>query len=445
MKKLLFAISIFLLTTGAFAQGNDKDKDSLPNGQPFQNIQDQVDATNAAIEATTSAQAAAVDALEAADAALQARDDLLLQGLDATNAAQAAAVSALEATDAALQARDDVLQSGIEATDAAQAAAVSALQAADTTLQARDDFLQEQIDFINLTLTEQMAIIDARFTELEERIASVAAESEDGDNLILSKIDLLVFAVETLDGRADAVDLYQIYQDELINTLDMRVNGLDQSTTANQIYALQQYQLLAGNISAARSRADMAYNLASSAQGTANSARNSANNAQYTANSALSRANSAYSLASNNSNYSNLSNRLSTVENKINTLDNALSAKCAYGYYMAGVSSSGQIVCREALDRVTISKNMTRTKVCIEDTFLGCIDYDHWQYGYAYCPAGMRAFGSSYSGVPGGVRTATYTNSYAYVRSNNTNGYQDDVGIVTVYCSTYPLNERIGY
>ena len=54
MRKLLLSSILVLSVSGAYAQDNKNEK--LPNGQPFQNLQVQVDATNAALEATNQAQ-----------------------------------------------------------------------------------------------------------------------------------------------------------------------------------------------------------------------------------------------------------------------------------------------------------------------------------------------------------------------------------------------------
>ncbi|MBB1438061.1 hypothetical protein H5202_05060 [Shewanella sp. SG41-4] len=322
----------------------------------------------------------------------------LEEQIAATNAAIDATNEAVEATNGAVEATNEALDASNAATDAS----IQALNAADAALQARDDFLQSQIDLLNMTLSDQLVIINARFEELEDQIESVDAQSQAADALMAEKIELNRVAIDLLTGQVDSQEQLNAYQTNLINTLFSRVNSLDTSVASNQYVALQQYQTIANQIRSIQSEDS------------------------YTS-----------------SQISYLQSQLSVATSKINTLSNSLGRECIDGYYVAGVQTDGRLLCREASDIVVVTQPLTKTRTCVSE-FIGCLDYEYWQYGTAYCPTGYKRTATSYS-TPGGLASNQNYYSAAYVRTSRTDSESTATGYVKVTCSNDPLYEYTPY
>lgn len=203
MKNILLTGLLGLVSLSAMAAN-----DTLPNGQPFQNLKAQVDAANAAIAAADEARAAAVSALEAADAALQARDDLL----------------------------------------------------------------QRQINQINVTLAEQVGRINADLEALAQQITAVAEGSAEADALQDQKIQRLGDAINTLGRRADAAAETNRLQDEQIALLWARAQSIETNTDAQFVLARAKFLELEGAITNALNRANDAYSLGGQAMARADAA-----------------------------------------------------------------------------------------------------------------------------------------------------------------------------
>ena len=349
MRLILIMTSIMLATasTSLLAANNDK---TLPNGQPFQILQEQADATNAAVDAANAAQAASVKALEAADAALKARDDML----------------------------------------------------------------QGQVDEINKTLSEKLSIIDNRFNQLENEIGQVAQDSAAADSLLSEQIELLQTAISTVNGRLDAVDKLNYYQDRRLHVLETRSRNIVIITNKDRYNASLRFRDLANAITNAMGRANSAYNLASAA----------------------------YNLADDDAQYNALATKLAAVQSRINTLDNSLGDYCGPGYYVVGVTNSGDLRCRTLTATASVTKNLTKYKYCVTRV-VGCVDYKYYQYGTVYCPSGYKRDYTSYN-APGGVSRIDNTDSSAYLKTKTTDGVSSSTGSVRVQCSKKGKEQTAG-
>lgn len=330
-------------------------KDELPNGKPFQDLQEQVAATNSALDAANEARAAAILALEAADAALRAKDELL----------------------------------------------------------------QGQIDQINLTIAEEVAQINNEIAALEQKISEVEAGSDEADALQDIIIERLDDAINSLRQRADAAEEANILQSAQIELLWVRAQAIETKSDADYVEARAKFLNLEQSISNALSAANLAYSLGGQA---------------------MAKANQAYALAISDEDYNNLLSQLNTVKATVNKLDNHLNAVCPTGYYVIGVDSNGALKCRTITDAVSVTQTLVERRYCIDDTFLGCIDYAYYQNGTAYCPIGYYRTGTTVFNPTGNdfyssTYNVTYNYTSSYFKTNTYDSSFDNIGTVTVRCA----------
>ncbi len=198
---LAIALSALCLTAVA-------GKDDVPNGKPFQNIQEQVDATKSA--------------------------------LDAANEARTAAIIALEAADSALRAKDEVLQG--------------------------------QINEIKLTIAEEVARINSEINGLEQKISEVEAGSDEADALQDIIIDRLSDAINLLRNRAGAAEEASKLQNAQIDLLWARAQAIEMKSDAQYVEARAKFINVEQSIINALAAADLAYSLGGQAMARANQA-----------------------------------------------------------------------------------------------------------------------------------------------------------------------------
>lgn len=198
MKKVLFTalVCIFTLSISAASKGND-----LPQGKPFQNLQNQINVINMTIAEQKIVYDAKFASLDAQIAELIAKD----ADLDAKNALQDEMIAALTVALNAVEARVSVNEDSIEALELADtlfAQLVDQLTTQLANLEASTDRNFATLYAQDRVLNQLIASAQNRILNLENRVRTL----ENNQNSIASQLNSLRNEVASYRTRLSALN-----------------------------------------------------------------------------------------------------------------------------------------------------------------------------------------------------------------------------------------------